>query len=197
MLLLFLFYCVCLSNFPFWCSRTGAFCVLIETFLVFFCFVSLHSTTYRSTAVLRFHSTWTMTHRHCRAKKPINVSSAPLQVDAAVPMGMVNVIMSVSSSVKFQILPHPYRSHPEIRKSRHPFLLKMIAKRNLRRPRPRQQHNRHRRRRPVQQQHRRQRLWLVIVIVMYKVMPRSRHHLQHPQRRFLLQCYHQSNRLKP
>uniref|UniRef100_A0A8D8F1Q4 (northern house mosquito) hypothetical protein n=1 Tax=Culex pipiens TaxID=7175 RepID=A0A8D8F1Q4_CULPI len=124
----------------------------------------------RSTAVLRFHSTWTMTHRHCRAKKPIN----------------------------FQILPHPYRSHPEIRKSRHPFLLKMIAKRNLRWPRPRQQqHNRHRRRRPVQQQHRRQRLWLVIVIVMYKVMPRSRHHLQHPQRRrFLLQCYHQSNRLK-
>lgn len=134
----------------------------------------------RSTAVLRSHSTWTMTHRHCRAKKPIN----------------------------FQILPHPYRSHPEIRKSRHLFLLKMIAKRN-RLPPQQQQHNRRhqlfcqvlrRRRHPVQrqlrqQQQRRQQLWLVIVIVMYKVMPRSHHH----QRRFLLQCYHQrhqSNRLK-
>lgn len=94
--------------------------------------------------------------------------------------------------VKFQILPHPYRNHPEIQKNRLPFLLKMIAKRNREQrsqSQPRLQPNRLLMssilRRPVLSQRQlQQRLWLVIVIVMYKVI--SRNHLQ----RFLLQYYH-------
>lgn len=117
----------------------------------------------RNPAILRSHSTWTMTHHRYRVKKPIN----------------------------FQILPRPYRNHLEIRKNRHPFLSKMIAKRNRERwpqPHPLYQHNRpllsSMLRHPVlNQRQRHQRLWLVIVIVMYKVIPRN--HL----RRFLLQYY--------